>query len=211
MKTIFWTLLMSIPVMSPSAFADDNTTATNQMMTPLLTQDFVTKATWAGEKEIAMGQMAMEKSQDASVTNFAARMVRDHSRANERLIHLAGGEGLSYPPTNSFAPEYWQGVDVENFKGMQATALMQNYSGTNADYMMAKYLSSLSGSDFDHAYADCCVADHTNAVQLFTDASQTLQDKDLKRFAKKTLPTLQDHYRMAVDMQNEVSTNSAGK
>ena len=211
MKTIVWTLLLNIPVMSLSAFADDAMTATNQTMMPVTSQDFVSTAIWAGDKEIAFAQMALAKSQDSSVTNFALRMVRDHSRANERLASLADSEGLSYPPTNSFALENWQGMNVDNFKGMQAAALMQNNSGTNTDLQEAKYLDSLSGNGFDREYAYDAVMDHTNAVQLFTDASQTLQDKKLKRFARRTLPTLQDHYQMAVDMQYEVSTNSAGK
>jgi len=207
MKMTMRTVLLGMSVMSISALADDST-STNQMMTSISSQDFVTEAVWAGEKEVEMGQMALGKSQDASVTNFAARMVRDHTRANERLIRIADQESLSYPATNSFAPENWAGLNTDDFKGMQAAALMQNNTGTNADLKMAKYLDSLSGASFDQAYAACAVQDHTNAVELFSGASQTLQDKQLKRFATRVLPTLKDHYQMAVDMQNEVSTNA---
>ncbi len=98
---------------------------------------------------------------------------------------------------------------MENFKGLPAEALMQNNSGTNADLEMAKYLDSLSGPDFDRAYADGAVKDHEQAVQLFSNASQTLQDAQLKRFATRTLPTLQDHYQMAVQLRDEVTTNSS--
>ncbi|HEY3760920.1 MAG TPA: DUF4142 domain-containing protein [Verrucomicrobiae bacterium] len=210
MKKITLMLLAAFFAVVTGARAQENMAATNQMMTPLSSQDFVTEAVWAGDKEVALGQMAMEKSQNASVTNFAARMVRDHTRANERLMQLADKESLAYPPTNSFAPGNWMSLDTEDFKGMQAAALMQNDSGTNADLKVAKYLDSLSGADFDQAYAACAVQDHNNAVQLFSNASQNLQDKQLKKFAKKTLPTLQDHHQMAVDMQNEVSTNAAG-
>lgn len=206
MKMTILTLLLGISVMSMSALADDSMASTNQTM--LTGQDFVTQAAWAGEKEIALAQIALNKSQDSNVTNFAGKMIRDHTKANDRLIRIADKEGLSYPPTNSFSSDNWQQTDIENFKGMGAAALMQNNSGTNADMQEAKYLYSLSGDDFDREYAACAVADHTNAVQLFTEASQTLDDKQLKRFAKKTLPTLKDHYQMAVMLQNEVDTNS---
>jgi putative membrane protein len=208
MKKINLMLLFGISAVAMNMFAQDNTT--NQALMSISSQDFVTEAVWAGEKEAALGQMALDKSQDASVTNFAAQMVRDHTRANERLIRIADQKGLSYPPTNSFVPEKWIGLDTEDFKGMGAEALVQNDTGTNADLKMAKYLDSLSGASFDQAYAACAVQDHTNAVELFSGASQTLQDKQLKRFATRTLPVLKDHYQMAVDMQNEVSTNSVG-
>jgi putative membrane protein len=208
MKTIIWTasLLLGLSLAAARAYADDMT-VTNETVTPLSSQDFVTTASWAGDKEIALGQIALEKSQNPAVTNFAAEMIRDHTRISDRLARIADREGLTCVPTNSFAPENWP-QDIENFKGMEAQALMTPTSTTNDDLMMAKYLDSLSGADFDRAYANCAVEDHTNAVQLFTDASQTLQDKTLKRFAKRTLPTLRDHYQMAVMMQNEVSTNS---
>ncbi len=201
--------MMGISVISLNALADDTMTMTNQAILPVTSQDFVTEATWAGEKEIALGEMALGRSQDAAVTNFAARMVRDHTRANERLIRIADKENLSYSPTNSFVSDNWTSLDTEDFKGMQAAALMQNTTGTNADLKVTKYLNSLSGPDFDRAYAAAAVQDHQNAVQLFSNASQTLQDKQLKRFATRTLPTLQDHYQMALDLQNEVTTNSA--
>jgi putative membrane protein len=208
MKTIMRILVLGISLAAVSAMADETTT-TNQAMALLTSQDFVTSATWAGDKEIALSQMALDKSQDADVTNFAARMIRDHTSANEKLAGIANKEGLSVPPTNSFAPENWQRLDTEDIKGLPAAALMRPTTGTNADLQLAKYLDSLSGVDFDRTYADCAVADHTQAVQLFTDASQTLDDKKLKRFAKKTLPVLRDHYDMAVELQNEVSTNTA--
>jgi putative membrane protein len=204
MKNIILISLFGLFV-TMGASAQQNMTVTN--LTMISSQNFVTEAVWAGEKEVALGQMALGKSQNASVTNFAARMVRDHTRANERLIRIADQEGLSYLATNSFAPDNWMALNSDDFKGMGAAALMQNDTGTNADLKLAKYFDSLSGTSFDQAYAACAVQDHSNAVQLFDNASQTLQDKQLKRFATRVLPTLKEHYQMAVDMQNEVSTN----
>ena len=205
MKTTIWTLsfLLGVSFAAATAFADDMT-ATNAAMTPVSGQDFVTTVSWAGDKEIELAQIALEKSQNPAVTNFAARMIRDHMRINERLARLAEREGLTVPPTNSFAPENWQEMNIENFKGMGAEALMTPTSTTNDDLMLAKYLDSLSGADFESAYADCCVKDHVKAIQFVTDASQTLEDKDLKRFARRILPILREHYRLAVRMQKAV-------
>jgi len=41
------------------------------------------------------------------------------------------------------------------------------------------------------------VKDHEEAVALFEKESKSGSDADLKSFAGKTLPTLQDHLKMA--------------
>jgi putative membrane protein len=52
------------------------------------------------------------------------------------------------------------------------------------------------------------VEDHEKAVKLFSKEAQQGQDADLKAFAAKTLPTLQEHLSRAVQLaqQQKVST-----
>jgi len=57
-------------------------------------------------------------------------------------------------------------------------------------------LQSLSGSDFDKAYATAMVAGHEKAIALFDSASHS-SDADVAAFASKTLPTLKHHLQMA--------------
>jgi putative membrane protein len=61
----------------------------------------------------------------------------------------------------------------------------------------AQKLAGLSGDAFDKAYADQMVKDHEDAVALFDKESTSGNDADLKAFAGMTLPTLQDHLKMA--------------
>src|SRR6185437_6332347 len=65
-------------------------------------QDFVSDAVWGGDKEVALGQLAQQRSQNPDVKAFGQRMIRDHSRANQQLITIADRENLSYPATNVF-------------------------------------------------------------------------------------------------------------
>ncbi|SPE57086.1 hypothetical protein SBV1_2630002 [Verrucomicrobia bacterium] len=64
-------------------------------------------------------------------------------------------------------------------------------------------LQSVSGRDFDKAYAKDMVKDHKKDVKEFESAAKDLSDPDLRAWAQKTLPVLQEHLRMAQDMETE--------
>ena len=55
----------------------------------------------------------------------------------------------------------------------------------------------MSGADFDREYTRMMVSDHTKDVSEFEKQSTRGTDADLKAFASKTLPTLQEHLQMA--------------
>jgi len=74
---------------------------------------------------------------------------------------------------------------------------------------MVDDLSKKSGADFDAAYTKGMAKDHTKAVQLFTRESHA-QDSEFAGFAKKTLPTLEEHKKMADKLVTEVRTAAAG-
>jgi putative membrane protein len=131
-------------------------------------KEFMTKAAIGGMAEVSMGQMASAQGTDAGVKSFGNRMVTDHSKANDELKALATQKGMALPTD----------VDAEH----KATA----------DKMSKK-----TGKDFDKAYMADMVEDHEKDVKEFEKASKDAKDGDLKAWAAKTLPTLQDHLRQA--------------
>lgn len=61
-----------------------------------------------------------------------------------------------------------------------------------------KMLDKLSSaSDFDKSFKEMAVKDHKKDIKEFEKASKKCDDAELKAFATKTLPTLQEHLRMA--------------
>jgi putative membrane protein len=66
-------------------------------------------------------------------------------------------------------------------------------------------LSSLSGDQFDRAYAKDMVADHKMDVKEFQMEAQKADDADLRAWAAKTEPTLEMHLQMATNMWTTVS------
>jgi putative membrane protein len=146
-----------------------NTTETSSTDTYAYTSDaaFVREAGSAGLAEVRMGALAQQNSQDQSVKDFGQRLVTDHSKANEKLAGIAAEKGLQMPTT------------------MSAT-----------DETMIEHLSSLNGTQFDSACKQDAIEAHEKAIRLFK-AAHNSKDSQMRAFADETLPTLQEHLRMA--------------
>ena len=136
---------------------------------------FITKAAQGGMAEVELGKLATERASNSAVKDFGQRMVTDHTKANEQLKTVAANKGVNLP----------EGLDAKD----QATL---------------NRLSKLNGAAFDRAYIDDMVKDHKADVAEFQKEADRGDDADIKAFASKTLPTLQDHLRMAEDTQKQV-------
>jgi putative membrane protein len=125
--------------------------------------------------EVNAGQMAAQKGMASGVKAFGNRMVQDHGKANEELKQLATLKGLALPTE---------------------PAEQQKHA--------AEHMASLSGAEFDKAYMTHMVEDHEKDVAAFDKASRESQDADIKTWAAKTLPTLQDHLEVAKETQRKL-------
>ncbi|HEX3742945.1 MAG TPA: DUF4142 domain-containing protein [Bryobacteraceae bacterium] len=137
--------------------------------------DFLIKAAQGGTAEVEMGRVAVQHASNAAVKQFGQRMVDDHSKANDELKAVASRKGFT-PPA---------GVDAKQ----QATM---------------DRLSSLNGAAFDRAYMQDMVKDHEEDIAEFQREANSGNDPDLKAFAAKTLPTLQEHLKMAREAESQV-------
>jgi putative membrane protein len=126
--------------------------------------DFVNGSAQAGNTEVELGRLAAQKSTNPLVQGFANRMISDHSKIDLRLTALATSKGVKLPT----------GKGLEN----------------DARYVELKVLS---GKEFDNAYVKAMVIDHKEDVSSFQKEREDAQDSDVKTFAAKTLPMLQDH------------------
>lgn len=136
---------------------------------------FAMKACQGGMAEVQLGQLAKDHASSQAVKDFGERMVTDHTKANDELKSIAAKKGITLPTS----------VDAKD----QATY---------------DRLSKLNGAAFDRAYMADMVRDHRTDVSEFQRESQSGNDPDLKAFAGKTLPTLQEHLSMAEKTNTEV-------
>jgi putative membrane protein len=208
MKLTIWNkivLALGISSIAIPALADDSS-STNQSPPALTSQQFVSDAAVGGMKEIFLSELALNESTNADIIGFARHMVKDHSKANNKLMKIAEDEGLIFPATNTFSADdpSWSDARISNPESLKGAQIL---TMTNlpflTDYLDVKHLQTLTGDQFDQTYLSGMVSDHAQAVSEFETASQTLSDPKLKKFAGKTLPTLQKHSRMAQELNDK--------
>ena len=68
-------------------------------------------------------------------------------------------------------------------------------------------MSKLSGEAFDRAYMQAMLADHRKDVAEFRTESSSGRDADVKSWASKTLPTLEEHLKLAQAASKVVGTS----
>ena len=72
-------------------------------------------------------------------------------------------------------------------------------------------ISSESGKQLDKDYMDGMVQDHQKDVKDFQDAAQNAQDKDVKQWANKMVPKLEQHLKRAQQIDSKVGGSSQGQ
>jgi len=70
-------------------------------------------------------------------------------------------------------------------------------------------LQTLHGKAFDEQYMNGMVEDHEKAVKLFQQEEHSGHNAELKQFAQKILPTLQEHQKNALELSHKVSQAAA--
>jgi len=138
---------------------------------------FVMEAAHGGMAEVELGKMAAEKGSSDAVKQFGKRMADDHAKASDELKQFAQQKGLTLPTD----------LDAKHKQ-------------------LRDRLAKLNGVDFDKAYANEMVKDHKKDVADFKRQAKSAKDPDLKSWAGKTLPTLEDHLKQAQDMQAQVKS-----
>jgi putative membrane protein len=90
--------------LSPTTFAQEpksksDSTSNKAKESKLSSADkaFIKDAAKGGMMEVAMGRVAEKSATNSEVKNFGARMVKDHSKANEELKAIAKEENVEWP------------------------------------------------------------------------------------------------------------------
>jgi putative membrane protein len=137
------------------------------------TQDFVTLAAQSDMLEIESSKLAQSKSDSARSKQFADKMIKDHTETSTEL------KGL---------------VSSGKAKADAPASLDKNHKDK------LDKLAKLNGKDFTKEYNSMQVSAHKDAVSMFERYSKDGDNADLKAFAAKHLPHLQEHLKMAQDL-----------
>jgi putative membrane protein len=138
-------------------------------------QDFMMKTAQAHLSEIDMARLALQKSQNPDVKDYANMIESDHTSALEDLTDLMKDKSVSQP--RNLNPE--TKMEIER-------------------------LTALSGADFDREFGNMMVADHQKAVEMFRDQVSIAQNPDVKKYAEDLLPKLEMHLEKAQKLQSKL-------
>lgn len=126
---------------------------------------FAHKAAVGNEFEVESSQLALQKSQNQNVKDFAQQMIDDHGKAADDLARATSNAGIQSPDMT---------LDKKHQKILDS-------------------LNAASGKDFDKRYIKAQVQAHDDAVSLFKSYSKHGDKDAVKNFAVDTLPTLEEH------------------
>ena len=131
-------------------------------------EHFVHDAAAGGMMEVELGRLATERAASAEVKAFGQRMVTDHGKANQQLMQIASGKGITLPKALP--------AEMQRERDMFAR---------------------LTGAEFDRMYMDHMVKDHKKDVAEFEKQAEKGTDPAVRTFAQETLPTLREHLTLA--------------
>lgn len=145
-------------------------------------RDFMMKAAAGGVMELQLANAAQQKASNQQVKDFARQLAQDHTKANNELTRLMESRGLSAP---------------------------NDPPAEHADD--AQQVLNASGSDFDKKYMQLMLEDHQQDVEQFRKAAQDADDPQVKAFASKVLPTLEQHLQHARHVAQQVGVETSQK
>lgn len=149
---------------------------------PAMDKSFVKKALEGNAAEVQMGQLALQKSNDDQVKQFAQRMVDDHGKMQDQLKPVAEQMGVKVP----------EGPSKGQMKKMEK-------------------MKTLSGDAFDQAYIKDMVKDHKSDASEFKEEAQSTQNAQLKQLATEGGQTIESHLQQIQQIAQSKGTTQKAK
>ncbi|MGZ5252924.1 MAG: DUF4142 domain-containing protein [Flavitalea sp.] len=136
-------------------------------------RNYVSNTSMMNNGEIALGELAQTRSTNDSVMMYGQMLVNDHTMANAELDSLSTT------------------LNITN-----------NDSLSNTMMALRDRLSGLSGYNFDTAFINAQIANHTLAISQFETQISSGSNEKIRAYANKYLPSLQTHRALAVSVNS---------
>ena len=189
------------------------------------TREFINAMAIAGMTEVQLGKLAAERAQNADVKAFGQMMVKDHAEAIDELKQAASPAGVQLPTQldekhreladrlmklqgEAFDREYMKAM-VEGHEDVADQLLRQaGWIGTstrNGSTAAAPSATGTSGTTGAGANSGATATTGTVSNASGADASGSgSADTNVKTWAMKTLPVVQQHLQRAREIHDTV-------
>src|SRR5687768_12948249 len=139
-------------------------------------QEFVEQAAQGGMMKARLGEIGAEKATARTIKEFAAKLVKEHGKANQELQALAAKRGV---------------------------VLEKELTARHAETV--DRVAKLGGEEFDKVFVSEMIKSHKKGVATFEKAEKSVKDADLKAFVTKTMPVLKTHLQQLETMEKGAS------
>lgn len=146
-------------------------------------KEFVKQATSGGLYEVESSKMVQDKVKDPQIKQLAKTMEQDHKQANDELKKIAKQANIDVPSSP-------QGQDQQMLSQLKQSQSDEQQLGQQ--------------------YVQQQIQAHQKSIQLFQQAQTQVQDPQLKQFAQKTLPKLEQHLQHLQQIQGSGAQPAGG-
>jgi putative membrane protein len=143
-------------------------------------KEFLKEAAQANQTEIAMANVAEDKSQNTQVKDLARMMRADHEQNYSQLQAIAQAHGVTLDPKLDMLNRY----EVDRLK-------------------------KANEADFDKDYTKVMLKDHVKCIKRFEKAASDIEEQDVKQYAQNTLPTLRHHLQRSEEAARAVGLDES--
>jgi putative membrane protein len=147
-------------------------------------KEFLQEANQANQTEIAMANIAENKSQNTQVKELAKMVIDDHQKNLAQVQALAQSHNVTLDPNLTFMNKH-------------AVESLQKDSEKNG------------GADFDKDFTKVMLKDHVKCIKRFERVAEHATDSSIKTYAQTTLPALQMHLQHAKDAARAVGVEDS--
>jgi len=132
---------------------------------------FMMSAARDGIFHVEAGKLAVQRGSSEGVKKFGQHAIEHHTQINDELTQLASKKGVTLPKKMSKKEQ--EELDK---------------------------IAKLSGPDFDKAYLEMEIKDHSKDLSAFQKEAKDGKDPDVKAWAAKTVAAIEEHLKMAREL-----------
>jgi len=132
---------------------------------------FMMSAARDGIFHVEAGKLAVQRGATEGVKKFGQHAIEHHTQINDELAQLASKKGVTLPKK----------MDKKEQEALDKIA-------------------KLSGPDFDKAYLEMEIRDHSKDLSAFRKEAKDGKDPDVKAWATKAVAAIEEHLKMARDL-----------
>ena len=163
--------------------ANETDTLTNQKILSMDDQAFLVGAEKSMVRQNTLAEKALAKSRNAAVVEFAHAVVNNNTNFLPDLQRLMKEKHIQEP-----AP-FVEDLQID----------------------AAHLLGNLSGKDLNDKFISLITAEQQQELRSFNSAAETAADADVRDYARKLLPTLQQEQDRLVEIQKKLAETPAEK